>query len=66
MWSTNGVKSYMNWMSHLAVRSLISRADKHRIEDSSEGQHLQDCDDVGRTADLKSDIIGQTHKIHIN
>ena len=56
----------MNWMSHLAVRSLISRADKHRIEDSSEGQHLQDCDDVGRTADLKSDIIGQTHKIHIN
>ena len=43
------------------VQHLATRADEHRKKDSTVGQHLLECkNDVGVTAELKSDIIDKT------
>ena len=47
------------------VRHLATRGDEHRKRDSPVGQHLLECNkEVGGTAELKSEIIGQTANTH--
>ena len=47
------------------VRHLATRVDERRNGDSPVGQNLLECnEEVGRTAELKSDIIDQTANTH--
>ena len=47
------------------VRNLATRVDEHRKGDSPVGQHLLEGNqEVGGTAELKSDIIDQTANTH--